>query len=129
MNIFLIILSFSIAMEIVIYFGTLKYLKSFSDPKVLLDFQLFYKDLDADKNIEDILKERAKESIRSAKSTLFFSILGSMLAIYLNQNSISIYILAFMLILVSLIKYFLINRYTTAIINDICSGDNKCLKK
>ena len=123
MNIFIIILAFSITMEIVIYYGTLNYLKKFSSQKALVEYQLFYKDLDVDKSIQDILKERTKDSIRSARSTLFFSILGSMLAIYLNQNSIIIYVLGFILIFVSLIKYFSINRYTKSLISNVYSEE------
>lgn len=111
MNGFFIILTISILSEIVIYFNTIKYIKKFLNTNKLEQLYEFYKENDLEKDKRTIFTNETSDSLNSSKISLSLSIIAAIFAIYMNQGNYLVYILGFLLVFVSTIKYILIKKY------------------
>ena len=111
MNGYAIILIISLLMEVVILFGTLRYLKGFLSSNKLDELCNFYKEIEVKKNKQEIFNDEVNKSINSNRNTLVLSIIATVYASYMNLGDNIVYFLGAILVLFSTVKYILIKRY------------------
>lgn len=111
MNGYAIILIISLLMEVVILFGTLRYLKGFLSSNKLDELCNFHKEIEVKKDKQEIFNDEVNNSINSNRNTLVLSIIATIYASYMNQGDNIVYFLGAILVLFSTVKYILIKRY------------------
>lgn len=111
MNGYAIILIISLLMEIIILFGTLRYLKGFLSSNKLDELCNFHKEIEVKKDKQEIFNDEVNKSINSNRNTLVLSIIATVYASYMNQGDNIVYFLGAILVLFSTVKYILIKRY------------------
>lgn len=111
MNGYAIILIISLLMEIIILFGTLRYLKGFLSSNKLDELCNFHKEIEVKKDKQEIFNDEVNKSINSNRNTLVLSIIATVYASYMNQGDNIVYFLGAILVLFSAVKYILIKRY------------------
>lgn len=111
MNGYAIILIISLLMEVVILFGTLRYLKGFLSSNKLDELCNFHKEIEVKKDKQEIFNDEVNKSINSNRNTLVLSIIATIYASYMNQGDNIVYFLGAILVLFSTVKYILIKRY------------------
>lgn len=109
MNGYAIILIISLLMEVVILFGTLRYLKGFLSSNKLDELCNFYKEIEVKKDKQEIFNDEVNKSINSNRNTLVLSIIATVYASYMNQGDNIVYFLGVILVLFSTVKYILVN--------------------
>ena len=111
MNGYAIILIISLLMEVIILFGTLRYLKGFLSSNKLDELCNFHKEIEVKKDKQEIFNDEVNKSINSNRNTLVLSIIATIYASYMNQGDNIVYFLGAILVLFSTVKYILIKRY------------------
>lgn len=111
MNGYAIILIISLLMEVVILFGTLRYLKGFLSSNKLDELCNFHKEIEVKKDKQEIFNDEVNKSINSNRNTLALSIVATVYASYMNLGDNIVYFLGAILVLFSTVKYILIKRY------------------
>ncbi len=119
MNGYAIILIISLLMEVVILFGTLRYLKGFLSSNKLDELCNFHKEIEVKKDKQEIFNDEVNKSINSNRNTLVLSIIATIYASYMNQGDNIVYFLGAILVLFSTVKYILIKRYIYDLSNKI----------
>lgn len=108
-DIIITILAASILFEIYMYKRYIKQLKSF---KGLSKLTKMVNDVDFNKKEKQLFMNYIKGSINSSYNSFIFVLLFTAFAIYLNHEFL-MFTLCISLILVSLIKYIVIKKYAT----------------
>ena len=119
MNGYAIILIISLLMEVVILFGTLRYLKGFLSSNKLDELCNFHKEIEVKKDKQEIFNDEVNKSINSNRNTLVLSIIATVYASYMNLGDNIVYFLGAILVLFSTVKYILIKRYIYDLSNKI----------
>ena len=119
MNGYAIILIISLLMEVVILFGTLRYLKGFLSSNKLDELCNFHKEIEVKKDKQEIFNDEVNKSINSNRNTLTLSIVATVYASYMNLGDNIVYFLGAILVLFSTVKYILIKRYIYDLSNKI----------
>ena len=119
MNGYAIILIISLLMEVVILFGTLRYLKGFLSSNKLDELCNFHKEIEVKKDKQEIFNDEVNKSINSNRNTLVLSIIATIYAGYMNEGDNIVYFLGAILVLFSTVKYILIKRYIYDLSNKI----------
>ena len=119
MNGYAIILIISLLMEVVILFGTLRYLKGFLSSNKLDELCNFHKEIEVKKDKQEIFNDEVNKSINSNRNTLALSIVATVYASYMNLGDNIVYFLGAILVLFSTVKYILIKRYIYDLSNKI----------
>ena len=119
MNGYAIILIISLLMEVVILFGTLRYLKGFLSSNKLDELCNFHKEIEVKKDKQEIFNDEVNKSINSNRNTLALSIVATVYASYMNLGDNIVYFLGAILVLFSTVKYILTKRYIYDLSNKI----------
>lgn len=119
MNGYAIILIISLLMEVIILFGTLRYLKGFLSSNKLDELCNFHKEIEVKKDKQEIFNDEVNKSINSNRNTLALSIVATVYASYMNLGDNIVYFLGAILVLFSTVKYILIKRYIYDLSNKI----------
>lgn len=112
-DIIILILVASIVFELITYKSTIKNLSSFLG---LGKLTLLVNDVNFNKQERDALLQTVFKSVGASRNSFLFSCLVSVIVIYFT-NDLYINILLLALFIVSLLKYYFINKYATRIYN------------